>query len=259
LKEQFIVPANLKMFKGDFSMNPNSRFSLRPALLCGAVFVAASLTGGCSGVVKNLNSAQFNAPTATVANPFGIDKKAATVTISNPNAPALIARIALKPHGAADPSNVNTFTFPNQNPISEADIKSAQLAFSLAPSVTLDQTGTPVSQFTLQTFTVVGEVDDLNADGTVNDSIVLSPLTTAGPITFTLQADGSYSAAAGTFGLQQTTPTQDSDLQKLINIVTAEQPSNQAILTLSASSPDLPNGTVMHITFDTTTLTIKGN
>ena len=59
--------------------------------------------------------------------------------------------------------------------------------------------------------------------------------------------------------VQQTTPTQDSDLQKLINIVCAEQPSNQAVLTLTASSPDLPSGTVMHITFAATTLTIKTN
>ena len=240
-------------------MNQLPCFSLRPAMLCAVLLAAIPLLGGCSGVVKNLNSAQFNAPTATVANPFGLDKKAATVTISNPNSPALAAKIALKPHGGTMNSNVNVFTFPNQNPISEADVKSAQLSFSLVPTVTLDQTGAPVSQFTLQTFTVVGEVDDLNADGSIADSIVLSPLTTAGPLTFALQADGTYHAASGTFGLQQTTPTQDSDLQKLINIVTAEQPTNQATLTLSASSPDLPNGTVMHITFDTTTLTIKGN
>ena len=240
-------------------MNQHSRFSLRSALLCAALLAAGPLLSGCSGVVKNLNSAQFNAPTATVANPFGLDKKAVTVTVSNPNLPAPTAQIALKPHDGAAPSNLNVFTFPNQNPISVADVKSAQLTFNLAPNVTLDQTGAPVNQFTLQTFTLVGEIDDLNADGTVNDSIVLSPLTTAGPITFTLQADGSYHATAGTFGLQQTAATQDGDLQKLINIVTAEQPSNQAILTLSASSPDLPNGTVMHITFDTTTLTIKGN
>ena len=240
-------------------MNKHFRFSLRPALLCAAVLAAAPLLGGCSGVVKNLNSAQFNAPTANVANPFGLDSKAATVTISNPNSPAVVARIGLKPKDTAAPSNVNTFTFPNQNPISVADVKSAQLSFNLVPTVTLDQAGTPVNQFTLQTLTLVGEVDDLNADGTVNDSIVLSPLTTAGPVTFTLQANGTYSATAGTFGLQQTTPTQDGDLQKLINIVTAEQPNNQAVLTLSATSADLPNGTVMHLTFGTTTLTIKGN
>ena len=231
----------------------------RPALLCAVLLATAPFLGGCSGVVHNLNSAQFTAPAVTVANPFGIDKKAATVTVSNPNSPALIARARLKPFGTTGSSNLNVFAFPNQNPISVADIKSARLAFSLVPTVTLDQTGTPVSQFTLQTFTVSGEVDDLNADGTVNDSLVLSPLSTAGPITFTRQTDGTYSASAGTFGLQQTTPTQDSDLQKLVNIVTAEQPNNQAILTLNASSSDLPNGTVMHITFDTTTLTIQAN
>ena len=223
--------------------------SLRPAI-CAALLATLPLLSGCGGVVSNLNSASFKAPTVTVGNPFGIDKKAATVTISNPST------TSIKPR---DNSNFNVFTFPNQNPISEADVKSAQLSFSLVPVVTLDQTGAPVSQFTLQTFTVTGEVDDLNPDGSVSDSIVLSPLTTSGPITFARQADGTYSATSGTFGLQQTTPTQDSALQKLINIVTAEQPNNQAILTLSASSPDLPSGTVMHITFDTTTLSIKAN
>ena len=223
------------------------------------LLAAVPLLAGCSGVVHNLNSAQFTAPTISVANPFGIDKKGATVTVTNPNSPSVIARVTLTPHGVSGPSNLNVFAFPNQNPISVADIKSAQLAFSLAPSVTLDQTGAPAGSFTLQSFTTVGEVDDLNPDGTTNDSVVLPPLSTSGPITFTRQPDGSYSASAGTFGLQQTTPTQDSDLQKLINIVCAEQPSNQAVLTLTASSPDLPSGTVMHITFAATTLTIKTN
>lgn len=231
---------------------------LRPSLFA-ALLAATTLLSGCGGVVSNLNSAKFSAPTVTVGNPFGIDKKAATVTISNPGT-ASTGTASIRPRGSSPASsNLNVFTFPNQNPISEADVKSAQLSFSLVPTVTLDQAGAPVSQFTLQTFTVTGEVDDLNSDGSVGDSIVLSPLTTAGPITFARQADGSYSASSGTFSLQQTTPTQDSDLQKLINIVTAEQPNNQATLTLSASSPDLPNGTVMHITFNTTTLSIQTN
>ncbi len=238
-------------------MNQHFLHLARPAI-CAALLAASPLLSGCGGVVSNLNSAQFNAPTVTVGNPFGIDKKAATVTISNPNTAPAAARVRLMPRGTT-PSNLNVFTFPNQNPISMADVKSAQLSFSLVPTVTLDQTGAPVSKFTLQTFTVTGEVDDMNPDGSVGDSIVLSPLTTAGPITFARQADGSYSASSGTFGLQQTSPTQDSALQKLISIVTAEQPNNQAILTLSASSADLPSGTVMHITFDTTTLSIKAN
>ncbi len=238
-------------------MNQHVLSFLRPAI-CAALLAASPILSGCGGVVSNLNSAQFKAPTVTVGNPFGMDKKSAAVTISNPTSNPNAAN--LKPRGTSSgTSNLNVFTFPNQNPISAADVKSAQLSFSLVPTVTLDQVGAPVSQFTLQTFTVTGEVDDLNPDGSVNDSIVLSPLTTAGPITFTQQADGTYSATSGTFGLQQTTATQDSALQKLINIVTAEQPTNQAILTLSASSPDLPDGTVMHITFGTTTLNIKAN
>lgn len=240
-------------------MNFRSSSLLRRTILCAALASASPLLGGCSGVVKNLNSAQVTAPTIAVANPFGIDKQSATVAISNSSTPSLAVRAVLKPRSGTANSNLNVFQFPNQNPISVADVKSAQLSFSLVPTVTLDQTGTQVGSFTLQTFTVVGEIDDLNANGTVNDSLVLSPLSTAGPITFTKQADGSYAATGGTFGLQQTTPTQDSDLQKLISIVTAEQPNNQAILTLSATSPDLPNGTVMHLTFDTTTLTIKAN
>ncbi|MGI4790752.1 MAG: hypothetical protein ACRYFS_18125 [Janthinobacterium lividum] len=236
-----------------------SLFSLRPAFLCAAILAVSPLLGGCSGVVKNLNSAQINAPAIAVANPFGIDKKAAMVTVTNPNSAAITAKTVLKLIPKATNPNVNVFAFPNQNPISEADVKSAQLSFSLVPTVTLDQTGASVSSFTLQSFTVVGEVDDLNADGSINDSIVLSPLSTAGPITFTLQADGTYSATAGTFSLQQTASTEDANLQKLINIVTAEQPTNQAVLTLSATSSDLPNGTVMHITFNTTTLTIQTN
>lgn len=226
-----------------------ARFALLLPLLA-----AAPLLSGCGGVVSNLNSASFKAPTVTVGNPFGIDKKAATVTISNPGTASIRPR-----DNSSSNSNLNVFTFPNQNPISQADVKSAQLSFALVPTVTLDQAGAPASRFTLQTFTATGEVDDLNPDGSVGDTIVLSPLTTAGPLTFVRQADGTYSASSGTFGLQQTTPTQDSDLQKLITIVTAEQPNNQAILTLSASSPDLPSGTVMHITFDTTTLSIKAN
>jgi len=242
-------------------MNQRFLHLARPAI-CAALLAASPLLSGCGGVVSNLNSASFKAPTVTVGNPFGIDKKAATVTISNSSAASnlnTVSAAALVRLTPRDNSNLNVFTFPNQNPISEADVKSAQLSFALVPVVTLDQTGAPASQFTLQTFTVTGEVDDMNPDGTVNDSIVLSPLTTAGPITFARQADGTYSATSGTFGLQQTTPTQDSALQKLINIVTAEQPTNRAILTLSASSPDLPSGTVMHITFDTTTLSIKAN
>ena len=195
------------------------RSFVRPGF-CAALLAATPLLSGCGGVVSKLNSAQFSAPTVTVGNPFGIDKKAATVTVTNSAANSGTAS-ALARLTARDNSNLNVFTFPNQNPISEADVKSAQLSFSLVPTVTLDQSGAPVSQFTLQTFTVTGEVDDLNSDGSVNDSIVLSPLTTSGPITFAKQADGTYSAASGTFGLQQTTPEQDSALQKLIDIVTA--------------------------------------
>ena len=220
----------------------------------GALILAAGpVLSGCSGVVKNLNSAQVNVPNVQIANPFGLDKQAAKVAVSNPNA---AAHLALKPHDGTA-SNVNTFTFANQNPISLADVKSAQVSFNMVPKVTLDGTGLP-TKFTLSTFTLDGTVSDTDGSGTVR-TVALTQVATSGPVSFTQQPDGSYSADAGTFQLAQQTKTTDQQLQSLLDIATGGPTPNTATLTLNATSPDLPNGTVMHLTFDTTTLTISAS
>lgn len=231
-------------------MNLRSR-ALPRAIVGIAVLATGPVLTGCSGVVKNLNSAQVNVPNVAVANPFELDKQTAQVTVSQTKtANVLSAQVALKPR--AGNSNVNTFSFANQNPIGLSDIKSAQVSFSLAPKVTLDGTGLPVA-FTLTSFTVDGTVSDTSG------SVTLTQLTTGGSLHFTQQTDGSYTADAGTFQLAQQSKTTDQQLQSLLNIVTGGPTPNTATLTLNATSPDLPNGTVMHVTFDTTTLTISAS
>ena len=223
----------------------NFRSRVLPRAIVGvAVLAAGAALSGCSGVVKNLNSAQVNVPNVAVANPFGLNNQTAQVTVSNKTANARTPK-----DGTA---NVNTFSFPNQNPVGLADIKSAQVSFTLAPKVTLDGTGLPAA-FTLTTFTVDGTVSDTGG------SIGLTQLTTGGSLHFTQQSDGSYTADSGTFQLAQQSKTTDQQLQSLLDIVTGGPTPNTATLTLNATSPDLPNGTVMHITFDTTTLTISAS
>jgi hypothetical protein len=223
-------------------MNLRSRFLMR-AIAGVAVLAAGPVLTGCSGVVKNLNSAQVNVPNVNVANPFGLDQQTASVTVTN------TAPKALQAHGI---SNVNTFSFPNQTPVGLADIKSAQVSFNLVPKVTLTGTGLPTA-FTLTTFTVNGTVSDTAS------SVMLTQVATSGPIHFTQQADGSYTADSGTFQLAQSTKTTDTQLQSLLNIVTGGPTPNTATLTLNATSPDLPNGTVLTITFDSTTLTVSAS
>lgn len=230
----------------------NLRSRLLPRAAVGVALLAAgSALTGCSGVVKNLNSAQVNVPNVNVANPFGLDKQAATVAVSHAAGHALAATVSLKPHDGTNP-NVNTFSFANQNPIGLADIKSAQIMFNLAPRVTLDGSGLP-PRFTLTTFTLDGVVSDAGG------AIALTQLTTSGPLSFTEQADGSYLAAGGTIQLAQQTKTTDQQLQTLLTIVTGGPAPNTATLTLNATSPDLPNGTLLHLTFDTTTLTVSAS
>jgi hypothetical protein len=226
-------------------MNLRSRFLMR-AIAGVAVLAAGPVLTGCSGVVKNLNSAQVNVPNVNVANPFGLDQQTASVTVSNP---VIDPPKALQAHGI---SNVNTFSFPNQTPVGLADIKSAQVSFNLVPKVTLTGTGLPTA-FTLTTFTVNGTVSDTAS------SVMLTQVATSGPIHFTQQADGSYTADSGTFQLAQSTKTTDTQLQSLLNIVTGGPTPNTATLTLNATSPDLPNGTVLTITFDSTTLTVSAS
>ena len=159
------------------------------------------------------------------------------------------------PHGTNP--NVNTFTFPNQNPIGLADVKSAQVAFSLVPRVTLDGTGLP-THFTLTALTVDGVVSDTDGTG-AGGSVALTQLTSGSSLSFTQQSDGSYLADSGTIQLAQQARTTDAQLQSLLNIVTGGPTPNTATLTLNASSPDLPNGTLLHLTFDTTTLTVSAS
>jgi len=224
----------------------SSRSRLLPRAVAGLALLAAGLVlTGCSGVVKNLDSAQVNVPSVHVANPFGLDKQAATVAVAH------AATAALKPRDGTNP-NVNTFSFANQNPVGLADIKSAQIMFNLVPRVTLDGAGLPPT-FTLTTFTVDGVVADTGS------AIALTQLTTSGPLSFTQQADGSYLADAGTIQLAQQTKTTDQQLQTLLGIVTGGPTPNTATLTLNAVSPDLPNGTLLHLTFDTTTLTVSAS
>lgn len=233
----------------------NLRFRLLPRAVAGLALLAAGpVLTGCSGVVKNLNSAQVNVPNVNVANPFGLDKQAATVAVTRAAGHALAAKVALKPH---DNPNVNTFSFANQNPVGLADVKSAQVSFSLVPRVTLDGSGLP-AHFTLTTFTVDGAVSDTDGSGS-GSSVALTQVTTSGPLSFTQQTDGSYLADGGTIQLAQQTKTTDQQLQTLINIVTGGPTPNTATLTLNATSPDLPNGTLLHLTFDTTTLTVSAS
>lgn len=228
-----------------------SRFSLRAAVGV-AVLAAGPLLAGCSGVVKNLNSAQVNVPNVDVANPFGLDQKTASVTVRNvAGGNTVAAASAIQAHDGSV-GNVNTFSFPDQTPVGLADIKSAQVSFNLVPKVTLAGTGLPTA-FTLTTFTVNGTVSDTGS------SVALTQVATSGPIHFTQQTDGSYTADAGTFQLAQATKTNDTQLQSLLNIVTAAPTPNTATLTLNATSPDLPDGTVLTITFNSTKLTVSAS
>lgn len=233
-------------------MNTHPRFLPR-ALACAALCALAPVLAGCSGVVSNLNSAQVTVPNVNVANPFGLDKQAVAVAVAN------AAKPALRPHAAGPHAgpNVNTFSFPNQSPVGLAAVKSAQLSFALVPRVTADGTGLP-AHFTLSALTVDGVVSD--ADGKGNGgSVVLTQLTAGGPLSFTQQADGSYLADAGTIKLAQQSKTTDPALSSLLSIVTGGPTPNVATLTLNAASAGLPDGTLLHLTFDTTTLTVSAS
>ena len=238
-------------------MNTRPHFLPR-ALACAALCALAPVLAGCSGVVSNLNSAQVTVPNVNVVNPFGLDKQAIVVAVANAAKPALRPHAA-EPH-AAEPHagpNVNTFSFPNQSPVGLAAVKSAQLSFALVPRVTADGTGLP-AHFTLSALTVDGVVSD--ADGSGNGgSVVLTQLTAGGPLSFTQQSDGSYLADAGTIKLAQQSKTTDPALSSLLNIVTGGPTPNAATLTLNAASAGLPDGTLLHLTFDTTTLTVSAS
>ena len=238
---------------------------LRPRLLPRAIALAALLAAGpvlsgCSGVVKNLDSAQVNVPNVTVANPFGLDKQAATVDLTNPVVGA--ARTAARtPHDA----NPNVYPFTKQT-INLSSVASATLRISPKPVVTLTaanggQAGAaPLpAHFTLTTFSVTAEADDLSAaaGGAVADRVTLPALATSGPVSFTQQPDGTYSADNPSAFQLAAVSIQGATLTSLINIITGEDQNKQVVVTLNGTSASVPGGTPMQITFDTTTLTVS--
>jgi len=223
--------------------------SLRPrrprALpLLALALAAGTALSGCSGVVKNLNSAQVKAPNIVVGNAFGINNQAVTV-----------------PVGTAAPA-LQTYPFPNQQPINQADVQSATLSLSLAPTLTLATPGGGggVPSFTLNSLVVTPEVDKLDASGKVVGSLVLAPLTTGAPLTFTQQPGGanpSYAASGGAFQLQQATPTSGADVQTLVNLITSGGNSNQVVLKISADAVGLPAGTSLQLTVSNNQLVVR--
>ena len=242
-------------------MQQHSRSLLRAAA-CAAALAAGPILTGCSGVVKNLNSAQVNAPSLNLSNPFGADSKPAAMLV--------VASPVVDPHAAASSHasppvppigpNVSVYPFTRQSAgsLSSVSAGTASVSFNVNPTVTVDGTSLPAT-FTLKTISIASEADDLNATPLVADSVTLPPLSSAAPVVFTQSAPGSstYSAAGAitlaTGGISGTT------LSHLFTIVTGEDQNKQAILTLEATSADLPAGTVIHITLGSSTLNIKAN
>ena len=234
-------------------------FSVLRVSACAVALAAGPLLTGCSGVVKGLNSAQVNTPSLNLNNPFGTDTAHAAVLVSSTAKPAISAAlVVLKPRLAA---NVSTFPFTRQSAgsLSSAAAGSASVSFNVNPSVTVDGTTTLPATFTLSTLTIVAEADDLSATGTVADSVTLPALTSSAPVVFTQSAAGSGTYnAAGTIALSTGTIS-GATLTSLFTIVTGENTNKQAILTLTATSPDLPAGSLVHITLDSSTLNVKAN
>ena len=233
-------------------MKQHSFFRMRASACVLIVSAGAALTG-CSGVVSNLNSAQVNTPSANIANPLGLNGQTASVTVGGAQPGIRRAQVAA--------AIGNTYTFQNQSPVGLSVIKSAQLAFNLLPSVTLTA---PVGQqtlpttFTLQSLTVNGTISDTDTAGAAR-SVSLVPLTLASSVTFTQQKDGSYQASGGDLKLGQSQAIVNPSLQTLLDIITGGSQPNTATLALSAASADLPAGTAITFTFDSTTLTVKAS
>ena len=235
-------------------------FSVLRVSACAVALAAGPLLTGCSGVVKGLNSAQINTPSLNLGNPFGTDTAHVAVLVSSTAKPSIAAgHVALNTHLAA--ANVSTFPFTRQSAgsLSSAAAGSASVSFNVNPSVTVDGTAILPATFTLSTVTIIAEADDLGATGTVADSVTLPALTSSAPVVFTQSAAGSSTYnAAGTIALSTGTIS-GATLTSLFTIVTGEDTSKQAILTLTATSPDLPAGSLVHITLDSSTLNVKAN
>ena len=230
------------------------------ASACVAALAAGPILTGCSGVVKNLNSAQVNAPSLTLSNPFGTDNAAAAVLVSRTaQSMSLAAHAVLKPRTAAPNVNVYPFTRQSAGNISSLSAATASVSFAVNPSVTVDGTATLPATFTLSTVTIVAEADDLDSTGATADSVVLPALTSGAPIVFTQSAAGSSTyTAAGTITLATGTIS-GATVSKLFTVVTGENLNKQAVLTLTATSPDLPAGSLVHIKLNSSSLNLKAN
>ncbi len=235
-------------------------FSVLRVSACVAALAAGPILTGCSGVVKNLNSAQINAPSLTLSNPFGTNNAAAAVLVSNTAKPSIAAgHVALNAPLAA--ANVSTFPFTRQSAgsLSSAAVGSASVSFNVNPTVTVDGTQSLPATFTLSTVTIVAEADDLDSTGATADSVILPALTSSAPIVFTQSAAGSSTyTAAGTITLATGTIS-GATVSKLFTVVTGENLNKQAVLTLTATSPDLPAGSLVHIKLDSSSLNLKAN
>ncbi len=245
------------------------RSRILPRTLIGvAVLAAGPVLSGCSGVVKNLNSAQVNVPNVKVANPLGISNQAAKVTISHVASPGVTAHVVLKPRAGT----INgPYAFTKQA-INLSNLQSAELDVSLQPTVTLTGTGLPAG-FTLNTFVASVEVDDLSGPGTtvgsgttVDDSLVLpvppnagSQLTLTSSVHFTQQAGTNTYTADTALQVQPLIINDQTTINHLTTIVSGENLNKQAVVTLTATSPDLPDGTQATFTFGDTSLTVNAN
>ncbi len=247
-------------------MQQPSRSLLRAAA-CAAALAAGPVLTGCSGVVKNLNSAQVNAPSLNLSNPFGADSKpAAMLVVASPVVdPAVVTAHAAREAHASPPvppigPNVSVYPFTRQSAgsLSSVSAGTASVSFNVNPAVTVDGATLPAT-FTLKTISIASEADDLNATPLVADSVTLPPLSSAAPVVFTQSAPGSSTYnAAGAITLA-TGAISGTTLSHLFTIVTGEDQNKQAILTLEATSADLPAGTLIHITLGSSTLNIKAN
>ncbi len=205
------------------------------------VLAASALLAGCSGVVKNLNSAQVKAPTITVDNALGLSGQTVTQVPATGATPA-----------------TQTYPFPNQSPINQADVQSATLALTLNPAVTVAApTGTALpATFTLSSLAVTPQASKLGTGGAATSTVTLSPLTLAAPVTFTQTAAGTYTASAP-LALTQATPTTGADVQALVSLITSGANSNQAVLTISAASAGLPAGSTLDFTVGSSQISVR--
>lgn len=210
-------------------------------LVAAAPLLIVPLLAGCSGVVKNLNSAQVKAPTVTVDNALGI-------------AGQVVANV---PASGGTPA-AQAYPFPNQPPINAADVQSATLAVSLAPtvSVTAPQGQALPATFTLSSLSVTPEADKLDAAGNVTSRLTLSPLATSAPVTFTQTSPGVYAASAPVT-LGQATPVSAADAQALAALITGGADANRAVLTITAASAGLPTGTTLSFTVGSSQLLVR--